>query len=171
MPMSTVRTVPLWVGLCMFSLPAWAQFSPCDLNRDGTTNAADVLLAINITLGSAPCTANIAGAGVCNVAVVQRVINAVMGQGCNTSGGGAPHFVSVTWTGSTSPRIAGYNVYRGSVLGGPYTKIASSLTAATSFIDSTVKAGQTYYYVCTTVDSSNNESSYSNMATAVVPTP
>ena len=49
-----------------------------------------------------------------------------------------PHFVSLTWTGSTSLNIAGYNVYRGSVSGGPYTRITSSLVAVTSFTDSTV---------------------------------
>jgi hypothetical protein len=172
MPKRTIRTVGLWVSLCLFSVPAWAQFSPCDLNQDGTINTADVLLAINMTLGSVPCTADFFGAGVCNVAVVQRVINAAMGQACNTSVGVVPHFVLLNWTASTSSNIAGYNVYRGSVSGGPYTKISSSLVVAgTSYTDSSVLAGQTYYYVCTTVDTNNNESAYSNEAMAAVSSP
>jgi hypothetical protein len=142
------------------------------LNHDGTVNGADVQLAIAMALGSVPCSANIGGTGVCNVAVVQRVINAAMGQACDTSGGATPHFVSLTWTASTSLNIAGYNVYRGAAASGPYTKITASLVVAgTSYTDSTVLAGQTYYYVCTAIDTSSNESAYSNAANAVVPTP
>jgi len=165
------RTVGLWVGLSLFSCAAWAQISPCDLNQDGTVNAADVQLAINMALGSVPCTANIGGAGVCNVAIVQRVINAAMGGACVTGLGAIPHSVSLSWTASISSNVAGYNVYRGSASGGPYTIMNSSLVAGITFIDSTVAAGQTYYYVCTAVDTNNKESAYSNTAAAAVPTP
>ena len=34
-----------------------------------------------------------------------------------------------------------------------------------------VQSGQTYYYVVTAVDSSNVESTYSNQASATIPTP
>jgi len=64
---------------------AWSQSNACDLNGDGTVNAADVQLAVNMDLGKAPCAANIDGAGVCNAAVVQRVINAALGGNCVTS--------------------------------------------------------------------------------------
>jgi fibronectin type 3 domain-containing protein len=40
---------------------------------------------------------------------------------------------------------------------------------ATDYTDSTVASGTTYYYVVTAVDSNNNESAYSNQATAVIP--
>jgi hypothetical protein len=56
----------------------------CDLNNDGTANVIDVQLAINMALGSSPCTASIAAAGVCNVVVVQRVVNAALGGTCVT---------------------------------------------------------------------------------------
>jgi fibronectin type 3 domain-containing protein len=46
-----------------------------------------------------------------------------------------------------------------------------SLIAALSYVDNSVQAGQTYYYVATAVDSSNIESSYSGQATAVIPSP
>jgi len=49
--------------------------------------------------------------------------------------------------------VAGYNVYRGTVSGGPYTKINSSLVAALDYIDSTVQSGTTYFYVTTAIDS------------------
>src|SRR5438132_1238235 len=80
------------------------------------------------------------------------------------------HIVDLSWTASTSV-VAGYNIYRGTVSGGPYTRINASLEPATLYTDSAVQAGQTYYYVTTAVDSSGVESGYSNVVQAVVPTP
>ncbi len=140
----------------------------CDLNNDGLVDNSDVLLAISMSLGLSPCTADILGPGVCNVIVVQRVINAATSGSCVT---GNAHTVSLTWVASTSLNVAGYTVYRGTTLGGPYTKLNSSLVVVANYIDSTVQAGQTYYYVVTASDTSNNESVYSNEAQAVVPSP
>jgi hypothetical protein len=78
------------------------------------------------------------------------------------------HSASLTWTASSST-LAGYNVYRGSVSGGPYTLMNSSLISATDYTDSTVQSGQTYYYVTTAVNSSGNESVNSNEVTATIP--
>jgi Abnormal spindle-like microcephaly-assoc'd, ASPM-SPD-2-Hydin len=76
--------------------------------------------------------------------------------------------VNLTWTPSSSS-YEGFNIYRGSVSGGPYTKMDASLIASPSYADSTVTAGQTYYYVATEVDSSGNESAYSTETAATVP--
>lgn len=76
-------------GLFLCSACVWAQSNACDLLNQGIVNAADVQAAINMTLGVTPCTANIAGAGVCTVAVVQRVINAALGGPCVTGPGGS----------------------------------------------------------------------------------
>lgn len=81
------------------------------------------------------------------------------------------HSVTLTWTASTSSNVAGYNVYRGTVSGGPYSKLNSALVAGTSYTDTDVVAGSTYYYVATSVDTSKNESGYSNQAQATVPSP
>lgn len=81
------------------------------------------------------------------------------------------HSVTLTWVASTSTGIAGYNVYSGTASGGPYTMLNSSLVTSTTYTDSTVQAGQTYYYVTTAVDSQSVESTDSNQATAVVPSP
>jgi hypothetical protein len=81
------------------------------------------------------------------------------------------HSVSLSWTASTSTNISGYNVYRSNTSGGPYTKVNGSLITSTSYTDTTVQAGQTYYYVATAVNTSNVESSYSNQAQATVPSP
>jgi fibronectin type 3 domain-containing protein len=78
------------------------------------------------------------------------------------------HSVALTWNASTST-VSGYNAYRSTLSGGPYTKINPSLVAVLSFTDSTVLNGTTYYYVTTAVDSSNNESTFSNEVSAVIP--
>jgi hypothetical protein len=79
------------------------------------------------------------------------------------------HSATLSWTESAT--VAGYNVYRGSTSGGPYTKINPSLDTTTSFTDTAVQAGQTYYWVVTAVNSSNVESSYSNQIAATISTP
>lgn len=78
------------------------------------------------------------------------------------------HSVALTWNASTST-VSGYNAYRGTVSGGPYTKINSSLVAVLNYMDSTVLNGTTYYYVTTAVDSSGNESTFSNEVPAAIP--
>jgi hypothetical protein len=84
------------------------------------------------------------------------------------SGSGATSTVhaNLTWTPSSST-YASFDIYRGTISGGPYTMINSSLTP--SFTDTTVAPGQTYYYVVTEIDTSGNQSAYSNEVTAVIP--
>jgi Abnormal spindle-like microcephaly-assoc'd, ASPM-SPD-2-Hydin len=79
------------------------------------------------------------------------------------------HTVDLSWNASTN--AVGYNIYRSTTSGGPYTMINSSLDSTTAYADGTVVSGQTYYYVAAAVDSSSNESGYSNQAQAVIPTP
>jgi hypothetical protein len=77
--------------------------------------------------------------------------------------------VALGWTSSTST-VMGYNVYRGTVTGGPYSsKLTSSPVASTQFTDTAVQSGQTYYYVVTSVDSNDVESVYSGQASASIP--
>ena len=97
--------------------------------------------------------------------------NAVAGsQVFLVSGRGASHSVSLHWRASTS-LVAGYNIYRSTVPGGPYTKLTPSLVLGTAWRDTSVVAGQRYYYVVTAVDSSGQESGYSNQASDLVPSP
>jgi hypothetical protein len=149
----------------LFCFSGWSQANSCDLTGNGTVDSADVQAAINMSLGITPCTANIAGANVCNVIVVQRVINASQGGGCFTSTG--LHVVSLAWAASTG--AASYQVWRGTSAGGE-TLLASSV-AATSFTDNTVVSGSTYYYLVKAVDSSNNVSPGSSEVQAVIPVP
>ena len=140
----------------------------CDLNQDGVVNSADVQAAVNMALGLAPCTASLTGLNSCNIVVVQRVIVAAAGGNCLTSTG--VHVVDLSWTASTSSGVAGYKIYRGTTSGGPYTFLAA-VGNVTSYMDTTVLSGQTYYYVATAVDGSGNESGYSAQSRASIPTP
>jgi fibronectin type 3 domain-containing protein len=88
-----------------------------------------------------------------------------------TGNGAAPpqHSVNLSWNETST--VVGYNVYRGSQSGGPYTKINSALDASTTYSDGSVQAGQIYYYVTSAVDSSGAESGYSSQIQASVPSP
>jgi hypothetical protein len=80
------------------------------------------------------------------------------------------HSVALSWSPSTSTlTIMGYNTYSSTVSGGPYTKKTGSPIASTTYTDSTVQGGKTYYYVVTSVDSSSVESTYSTEVSALVP--
>jgi hypothetical protein len=70
--------------------------------------------------------------------------------------------VTLSWSGGN--RF--YNVYRGTATGGPYTRIATTLTNAT-FIDNTVTNGVPYYYVVTGLNILGEESGYSAEAAAI----
>jgi hypothetical protein len=83
--------------------------------------------------------------------------------------GTVPPSVTLTWNASTSQNIAGYEVYRSQVSGGPYTLLNSTLDTLTSYTDMAVQSGGTYYYVNTAVDSSGLQSTYSNQAEATIP--
>ena len=78
------------------------------------------------------------------------------------------HGATLHWAASTS-LVAGYNAYRATEFGGSYTKLNAALITDTTYTDSTVQAGHTYYYVVTAVDSAAIESVYSNQVTAQVP--
>src|SRR5437773_6322785 len=59
------------------------------------------------------------------------------------------HSVPLNWTDSVSIGVTSQNVYRSTISGGYYALLASLGTSATAYTDSSVNAGQTYYYVVT----------------------
>ena len=86
------------------------------------------------------------------------------------TGTAAPnHSVNLTWNPSTSQNIAGYNVYRAvySSSCGSFSKINPLLNSSTLYTDSNVVNGTSYCYATTAVDTSNEESSYSNIVSNV----
>jgi hypothetical protein len=81
------------------------------------------------------------------------------------------HEVDLFWDPSSSPGVAGYNVYRAIQSGGPYMKLNPALLGPTTYTDASVMSGTTYFYVATAQDGIGVESTFSNEAVAVVPLP
>jgi hypothetical protein len=81
------------------------------------------------------------------------------------------HSTALTWVASSSTNVAGYNVYRGTQTGGPYTKVNATAVVGTTYTDSNVTAGTTYFYVVNAVDSNGMESAHSSEVSATIPTP
>lgn len=74
------------------------------------------------------------------------------------------HAVSLSWQDVMSGLT--FNVYRSSVSGGPYIKLAA--TPAFTYVDSSVITGQTYYYITTAQNTTGAESSNSNEAKVTI---
>ena len=78
------------------------------------------------------------------------------------------HSVSLSWKGSTNPKIVSYSMYRSTIHGNSYALLASAV-GTTIFRDQSVQTGTTYYYVLTAVDNTGEESTYSNEIRVSVP--
>jgi hypothetical protein len=98
-------------------------------------------------------------------AITSTTTEALSGSGTATT----QHSVALTW--SPVSAVSGYNVYRGTQSGGPYSKINTALDTSTNFTDSSVLSGQTYYYITTAVNGSGVQSPFSNQVKAVIPSP
>jgi hypothetical protein len=110
-----------------------------------------------------------AGSATGELSVTSNASNSPTVTSLSGTGISTPASVSLSWTASTSTGVVGYYVYRGTASGGPYTQLNSSPVDATTYTDTTVEAGETYYYVTTAVTSQGTQSAYSNQAKAVVP--
>ncbi len=51
------------------------------------------------------------------------------------------------WNDSPDPHFAGYNLYRALISGGPYTKLNATLLLGSTYTDTGLTNGTTYYYV------------------------
>jgi hypothetical protein len=91
------------------------------------------------------------------------------------TGTAAPTYaVNLSWSASTSSDISGYNVYRAVYVNscGSFSKINSALNTSMLYTDTVVVDGTSYCYATTAVNSSNEESGYSNIVSNVeVPAP
>lgn len=84
---------------------------------------------------------------------------------------GASGKVNLAWNANGESDLAGYDVHRATVSGGPYTKINASLLLTPSYADTAVTIGTTYYYVVTAKDTSGNASAFSAQASAAPTAP
>ena len=80
------------------------------------------------------------------------------------------HSVTLTWqppAATAGAEVVSYNIYRGTLSGGPYAPLASGLHGLT-YQDGLVQAGMTYYYVVRSVDAAGRESRPSEEVKATV---
>jgi hypothetical protein len=79
--------------------------------------------------------------------------------------------VRLAWQAVADPDVAGYLVYRSTTAGRGHAKLTPAPQGGTTYVDSDVRPGQTYYYVVTAVDRSKraNESVPSAEAAATLP--
>lgn len=124
------------------SVPFTVTFSP------QTASAASATLTLTSNAVSSPTTETLTGTGT-----------------------PAPtHSVNLTWIASTSTDVVGYNVYRALYINsacGAFAKINPVLNTTTLYTDSTVANSTAYCYTTTAVDTSNAESSDSNIVSDV----
>jgi hypothetical protein len=71
--------------------------------------------------------------------------------------------INLDWANNRDKDLSYYRVYRFTVSGGPYTQIATNVKSS-AYSNTGLTFGTTYYYVVTAVDTSGNESHYSNEA-------
>jgi len=75
--------------------------------------------------------------------------------------------VELSWDNNKEVNITGYNVFRSQTSGQSYSKINTSLIEELSFIDNDVENGVIYYYVLTSINDLELESSYSKEVVAM----
>ena len=142
---------------------SWAIVSgtlPAGVNwkTSGNTTSLD-LTGIPTTAASYSFIVSVTG---CGKHVAKKAYTVVIQSGAND-------VVELNWSASTSNDVAGYNIYR-SPDGTNWTKINASLVASTTYSDSTVANGSTYYYAATAVDISGDESDETSPVEVVIPT-
>jgi hypothetical protein len=130
----------------------------------GTTLTPNQAVTLSVTFAPASAGSLTGSVSVASNATNSPTTIALSGTGVQL----IAHSAALSWTASTSV-VTGYNVYRGTVSGGAYAKLNSSLIALTIYTDNSVLSGQTYFYVATAVDASNVESAYSNEISAAIP--
>ena len=125
-------------------------------------NDRNLLIVFRNLIATAACAAILTA---CNIPKPASLSAVAPPTGVTAKAGDA--LVTVTWIASVG--ATSYKVYRSQVSRGPYAQIAT--TNNTTYTDSTVTNGTTYYYVVSAVDASG-EGDYSaqSIATPVAPT-
>jgi len=86
--------------------------------------------------------------------------------------GAGTHDVILTWKASATAGIAGYNVFRSTTSTEGKSPLNTSAINGTTYLDASVKPGQTYWYWVTAISSSGGtQSPVGAEATATVPSP
>ena len=83
----------------------------------------------------------------------------------------SPTSAALTWISSPTTNVTGYNVYRSTISGGPFTLNVGSTTFPTTTFTNTGLLPGTYYYAVTAVGPGGIESADSPQTSVVVPVP
>ena len=149
-------------------------------SNNGAFSVSGITLPVTITAGqSVPFTVTYSpqstGAVSATLTFTSNAQTTTTQETVTGTGTAAPvHTVSLTWNASSSTDVSGYNIYRAPYTStcGSFAKINPSLNAGTAYTDSNVTDGSSYCYAATTVDTSNNESGYSNIVSDIqIPAP
>lgn len=95
-------------------------------------------------------------------------INAAAAQSVVLNAAGDVGKVELTWAQNDYEVLGGYNLYRSTSATGSFTRLNDAMLSATTYTDTNVEPGVTYYYYFTVVDTDGNEISdaRSNVASA-----
>jgi hypothetical protein len=165
---ASVTLIPLWsISGVVYGAPASLTLSGASAATT-TTDSAGKYSFTGLKQGSYVVAPSQSGYVFTPSTAMVDVVNSSV-SGVNFTAAVAPSSVTLSWAASVSLDVAGYNVYRASITGGPYMKLNSSPVSSLQYLDTTVSSGQTYFYVATAVDSVGSESTYSTEASAAVP--
>jgi hypothetical protein len=128
------------------------------------TIAAGKTLAVTVQFAPTASGAASVKAGFISNAANSPTVEEITGTGIAQTS----HSVDLSWSPGVSGTV-GYNVYRGIAQSGPFTQLNTALDSTTTYTDSTVVSGTTYYYVATEINGQGDESAYSNVAMATIP--
>ena len=118
------------------------------------------------------------GSAATTASFVSNASNAPTGVNLTGTAVAAPTYtVGLSWTASGSTGVTGYYIYRAlyntsTSTCGSYTELnPSQSNATTTYTDSNITSGDTYCYEVAAVNSSGEQSTDSNVVTAIIPAP
>lgn len=85
-----------------------------------------------------------------------------------------PHEATITWTeASPNDAVVGFNIGRASSAAGPFTQLNTSPlpVTPTSYVDTNVVSGNTYWYEVDAVDANGVASNWSTAVSGTIPGP
>jgi hypothetical protein len=148
---------PLTWTLASGTLPPGLSLTPSGILTGTPTASGSFTFAVHLVDGSNPQKSVTSGSLTMNV--MPKPATSLVADP------GAPGNVTLAWTASTSPDVAGYKLYRGTSSGNYTTSI--SVGPPTFYQDSGLATG-TYFYVVTAVSNAGVESIVSNEVAAPV---